>query len=225
MSTKESLKLQAYHAIKEKIVTCVYAPGAMLNEETLREELSVSRTPIRDALSRLEQEGLISILPKKGIEVSGLSINDINYIFEVRMLYEPYALLKCGIQIKDDVLLKYFDAFSASVTSFSKEEFFLLDDAFHNAIVEVVQNPYLLRTYDWIHNQNLRFRVMTGQYDDMRLEKTMQEHLNILTSCLKHDWQGAAREMETHLLASKNATFDLILHGKNTGIQKNKMGY
>lgn len=222
MSTKESLKLQAYHAIKEKIVTCQYAPGAMLNEEALREELSVSRTPIRDALSRLEQEGLISILPKKGIEVSGLSINDINYIFEVRMLYEPYALLKSGIKIKDDVLLKYFDIFSAPIPSFEKEEYFLMDDGFHNTIVSALQNPYLLRTYDWIHNQNLRFRVMTGQYDDMRLEKTMQEHLRILTACLKRDWQGAAQEMEAHLLASKNATFDLILNHKNLGIQKEK---
>lgn len=222
MSAKESLKQKAYHAIKEKIVTCEYAPGAMLNEEALREELHVSRTPIRDALSRLEQEGLISILSKKGIEVSGLSMNDINLIFEVRLLYEPYALLNYGSKIKDDVIYKYYDIFSSPVNTFSKDEYFRLDDAFHVNIVEAIQNPYLLRTYDWIHNQNLRFRVMTGQYVDYRLEQTTAEHLKILTACLKHDWELAAKEMETHLLASKNATFDLILNDKSSEIQKRK---
>ena len=87
MPEKKSLKQQAYDEIKRKIVTCEYAPNTLLNEELLREELHVSRTPIRDALSRLEQKGLITILPKKGIMVSSLSINDINMVFEVRMMY------------------------------------------------------------------------------------------------------------------------------------------
>lgn len=220
MAAKESLKQIAYHAIKEKIISCEYAPGAMLNEETLREELNVSRTPIRDALSRLEQEGLISILPKKGVVVSGLSIHDINLIFEVRLLYEPYALLNYGSNMKDEVIYKYFDAFSTPVQNFSKDEYFSLDDTFHVNIVQTIQNPYLLKTYDWIHNQNLRFRVMTGQLVDYRLEQTTQEHLKIVTACLKHDWELAAKEMEAHLLASKNATFDLVLRNKNLEIQK-----
>ena len=57
MPEKKSLKQQAYDEIKRKIVTCEYAPNTLLNEELLREELHVSRTPIRDALSRLEQKG------------------------------------------------------------------------------------------------------------------------------------------------------------------------
>lgn len=222
MSAKESLKQKAYHAIKEKIITCEYAPGSMLNEEALRDELHVSRTPIRDALSRLEQEGLISILSKKGIMVSGLTINDINFIFEVRLLYEPYALLHYGPKIKDEVIHKFFETFSAPVYSNNDEKYYSLDDAFHVAIVEAIQNPYLLKTYDWIHNQNLRFRVMTGEYVDSRLEKTNEEHLRIVTACLKHDWALAAKEMEAHLIASKNATFDLALYNKNSEMQKGK---
>lgn len=62
---KDSLKLQSYNIIKDKIIRCEYAPNTLINEEALREELGVSRTPIRDALSRLEQEGLIQILPKR----------------------------------------------------------------------------------------------------------------------------------------------------------------
>ena len=57
--SKMNLKTQAYNTIRQKIVTCEYAPGTFLNEELLTTELGLSRTPVRDALSRLEQEGLI----------------------------------------------------------------------------------------------------------------------------------------------------------------------
>lgn len=56
---KESLKQQAYNIIKNKIITCEYPPNFLLNEEKLKEEIGASRTPIRDALSRLEQENLV----------------------------------------------------------------------------------------------------------------------------------------------------------------------
>ena len=78
--SKMNLKTQAYNTIRQKIVTCEYAPGTFLNEELLTTELGLSRTPVRDALSRLEQEGLIEIKPKKGIIVMPLSINTINMI-------------------------------------------------------------------------------------------------------------------------------------------------
>ena len=62
---KETLKQHAYNIIKDKIINCEYAPSALLNEEMLKEDVQASRTPIRDALGRLEQEGLVTILPKK----------------------------------------------------------------------------------------------------------------------------------------------------------------
>ena len=83
---KTSLKTLAYNTIKEKIITCEYAPGSLLNEESLTDMLKISRTPIRDALGRLEQEGLIEILPKKGIMVTNLSMPDINMIVEIRQM-------------------------------------------------------------------------------------------------------------------------------------------
>lgn len=218
MPLKESLKLQAYNAIKEKIIGCEYAPNTLLNEEVLREELHVSRTPIRDALSRLEQEGLITIIPKKGIMVSGLSISDINMIFEVRLLYEPYALLHYGSQLPNADILKFFNDFSMPNGVFNEDTCFELDDAFHAAVINTMPNRYLRQTYDWIHNQNLRFRVMTGQVNDTRLAETAAEHLRILTACLKQEWKLAAKEMEEHLIASKNATFDLLLNSRDASL-------
>lgn len=214
MPEKKSLKLQAYDDIKRKIIDCEYAPGMLLNEEALHDEMHVSRTPIRDALSRLEQEGLITIIPKKGIAVSNLSIDDVNMIFEVRMLYEPYALKNYGALLKSEQILQFYNDFSMPEQVFTTTNYFELDDAFHAAIIQVIPNRYLLKTYDWIHNQNLRFRVMTGNVQSHRLQDTSKEHLRIVSAALKQDWALAAAEMEEHLRLSKNATFDLLLKQK-----------
>ena len=71
---KLSLKQMAYNSIKEKILNCQYMPNSFLNEDLLCEEFGVSRTPIRDALSRLEQEHLITIMPKKGFFVASKKV-------------------------------------------------------------------------------------------------------------------------------------------------------
>lgn len=216
MPEKKSLKQQAYDEIKRKIVTCEYAPNTLLNEELLREELHVSRTPIRDALSRLEQKGLITILPKKGIMVSSLSINDINMVFEVRMMYEPYALLHYGSRIPHSVLTHSYELLSDLDAMSEDWAFFQADDAFHAAVVQAIGNRFLLQTYEWIQDQNLRFRVMTGQTSAPRLEDTSKEHTRILEACLKKDWSEAASAMKDHLINSKNATFDLLFQKKDT---------
>ena len=76
--TKTSLKLQAYQYLKTKILNCEYRPNEFLNEQKLCAEMgNISRTPLRDALGRLEQEGLITILPKKGLMVSGITEEDV----------------------------------------------------------------------------------------------------------------------------------------------------
>ena len=74
---KPSLKQQSYELIKSNIVNCVYPPGAIITEDILCQELAVSRTPIREALSLLEKERLVTILPKRGIEVTYISLNEL----------------------------------------------------------------------------------------------------------------------------------------------------
>lgn len=97
---KLSLKLQAYQYLKTKILNCEYRPNEFLNEQKLCAEMgNISRTPMRDALGRLEQEGLITILPKKGLMVSGITEEDVHSMFEMRLLVEPYALRTYGADI------------------------------------------------------------------------------------------------------------------------------
>ncbi len=214
---KTNLKTLAYNAIREKIVTCEFAPGTFLNEEILTGALGLSRTPIRDALSRLEQEGLVEIKPKRGIMVTPLTVNDINMIFEVRNLYEPYILLNYGSLLPADRLEEFYNTFlqtNADSECFQNNDYFYnLDSDFHLTIVRCCPNTYIQSNYNRIRTQNARFRYMTGDDSDSRLVDTFREHLDIIRPCLQKNWKEAAEMMVRHLEESKKATFRLIFQG------------
>ena len=86
---KDSLKERAYRIIKDKIIRCEYMPGDFLNEKSLIEEIGASRTPIREALNKIEQENLVKIIPKRGVVVSEITMKDISEIFQVRECVSP----------------------------------------------------------------------------------------------------------------------------------------
>ena len=82
---KKSLKDIAYERIRSRILQCDYLPGAMLSETALCQEMEISRTPVREALNKLEQENLVTIYPKKGILVKDLSVKDLHAIYETHL--------------------------------------------------------------------------------------------------------------------------------------------
>lgn len=213
-SKNKPLKQFAYDFIKEKILTCKYAPGLHLNEQQLCEDMGgISRTPVRDALGRLEQEGLLNILPKKGIVISELRINDINRIFEVRMLLEPYTLSRYGNRL-DSIRLKYFAQVMSDYTQVPPDSFYDLDDEFHAFLMSAMSNQYLIDTYRNISNMNQRLRVLSGSLVENRIADTFAEHMTIINACLLKDWETAADAMTSHLEASRVSTFQLIVENE-----------
>lgn len=206
----ESLKLQAYTILKDRITNCIYAPGCQLNEEILQKELEMSRTPIRDALGRLEQEGLVNIRSKKGITITKLSLNQLNMVFELRQLLECHALTQYGNLLSDEQLNTFYQRFSKN-DFLNEQAYYHCDDAFHGMIMSVVPNIYIAQSYQQIINQNTRFRILTGHRTEQRLLETNQEHLNILLACMQRNWSQAADAMRHHLTCSKSAAFQLLL--------------
>ena len=208
-----SMQAQAYQFIRDKIARCEYYPNQLLSESQLQKELGFSRTPIREAIGRLTQEGLISVYPKQGIMISGISMVDIHHIFEVRMLLEPYALRHCHNRLDLEKMLKYSSFFheycEGGMTS--ELDFYKVDDDFHSLILASMDNEYLIWLYNRIRTQNIRLRVLSGKFVDSRLLRTMQEHAEIADACLDRNWEGAALAMERHLVNSKSSSLDTIL--------------
>lgn len=197
IQSKPSLKLQAYQYLKAKILNCEYRPNEFLNEQKLCAEMgNISRTPMRDALGRLEQEGLISILPKKGLMVSGITEEDVRSMFEMRLLVEPYALRTYGRDIPRERLAAFEELMYHPERI---EDFCEADDQFHELLMSTLPNKYLRSSYDRITGLNTRFRIMTGKVSMINQDQTCEEHLLILNAALREDWDGAADALQHHL--------------------------
>ena len=204
-----TLKQLAYQSVKSKILDCSYEPGRILNEQQLCQELSISRTPVRDALSRLEQEGLVSILPKKGILVTPVQLSDIHRIFEVRMLIEPYTLRRYGDKVPLEELVRLKEALLAGEVD--GRNYYQWDDRIHSLLLEALPNQYLQQTYSSTQAANTRFRILSGRVLPHRIEDTTREHLRILQACEEKNWEKAARAMESHLKKSRDAAVRMLM--------------
>jgi DNA-binding GntR family transcriptional regulator len=205
-----SLKEEAYIKIKHNILTCVYLPDAMLNEEILGEELGMSRTPVRDALSRLEQERLVKILPKRGFVVSALTLAEAAEVYEIRNLLEPYALRTYGERLEHSALERFVSLFGRDVHTSSLDTIFQEDDDFHQLIIGATENPYIIQAYQYPYAQNRRMRVISGHYDKQRLERSQQEHIAIANACLRKDWSAAADAMTKHLDTARDSFYEVM---------------
>ena len=217
MSTAKtsSMQSQAYEFIKRKITMCEYAPNQLLSEAVLQAELGFSRTPVREAIGRLEQEGLLKVFPKRGIIVSGFTISDISMIFEVRRLVEPYTLRNYGSRLVMDKIAEFAKIFREHLDADEFTGFYELDDQFHSTLVAALPNEYLCDLYSRIQTQIIRLRVMSGQLIESRLQRTMAEHTEIAEACLEHNWERAALAMVQHLHYSEESSLATLLKGYN----------
>lgn len=217
--TKITLKTQAYNTIKHNITSCIYTPGSLITEELIQEELPISRTPIREALNRLEQEGLIKIAPKKGILISDISLEMINMIFETRILIEPYTIKTYGNRIPTNTLLDFYNKFEALTKHPEDCCDFDLDDSFHSLFFNASNNDYLLKTHENLASQNQRIRILTRNNNISDIISTSTEHLDIAAACIENDWVGAAEKMSCHLEVARSNSIKLMLvntNGKNS---------
>jgi DNA-binding GntR family transcriptional regulator len=213
-----SLKLFAYNSIKERIIHCEYPPNALLNEEILKQDLHVSRTPIRDALSRLEQENIIKILPKRGILVSGITPEDVSQIFETRFLIEPYAVKTYGKAIPPEVFAEFLDFFSTKPESIDTGTINRKDNEFHLCFITASNNPYLIQANEYPFFQDMRLRILSNSMGKERVRVSQNEHRLIAQWCCKKDWGNAARALREHLEFSKKRALDVVGRLKQTPI-------
>ena len=136
-------------------------------------------------------------------------------IFEIRTLYEPYILKNYHSLISDERLQEFLIIFQNKNISneYLKDNnyYYKLDTSFHQMIVDTCPNTYIRQNYALIQTQSERFRYMTGLTSDNRLEDTFKEHLEIVTACLRKNWDEASEKLIYHLEQSKKAAFQLVL--------------
>ena len=213
MATK--LSDTAYDELLFRIISCQYPPGSLLSEEKLVAELGISRTPIRSALIRLQQEHLVQIISKKGILVSEITPEGIRDLFNLRDLIEPYAIREFGGNFKKDKLIYYLNLFSKK---YSKDDYQIVYDSdvqFHTDIVQLTGNTFLCSFYNSLQKLLSRITLICGISVTDRVVASNQEHVEIVLSLLKDDKEFAVAMLETHLKEARESAYHAILIQKD----------
>ena len=149
---------QAYQEIKGMIIRTELAPGAVINEMELMDQLGFGRTPIREALKRLQSDHLVVVKPRRGIFVSELAITDLTQIFEIRVELEALAVRLACQRITEDELLELKNLVDqiAKTDWSQKDALILLDQQFHSLIRESSQNRFLITSLEYCYNLSMR---------------------------------------------------------------------
>ncbi len=201
LATVPSLSDRAHEVIKEAILSLKIGPGEVVAIGRLADWLGVSRTPVRDALLRLEKEGLVIVLPQKGACVADISRKDVQDIYELLILLEGYAAraAACCFTAEDDALAAAsLDAGRAAHERGDHVEASDLGRRLHDLIVAKVNNPRLSAYYlDNLTVHYTRIRRFASTLPG-RYELSHAQHIEILEALRTRDPQRAGEAMTRH---------------------------
>lgn len=207
----KSLKDKAYDELKKLIISGNLEANERIDEDFLSKSLNVSRTPVREAINRLQQEGWINIVPRKGMFVKNISLKEINDIFQVRSNLEPTILEMAFHRISKDDLKNLKDEFlnfsnKTSLTIEEKKKLDTLDNELHLLILKNCNNNFIIKMMENVYEHNMRIRNISSQPPIRRIE-AIKEHINIIESILTGDLQSAKEELKNHNLKAKEGFF------------------
>jgi len=197
----ESLSDRAYYAIRELIVTLGLAPGSIVSERELQDRLSVGRTPVREALQRLEQERLVEVYPRRGIFVSNVDVLDLGVLSEVRSVLEGFAARLAAERstAADREQTVALLAELAELTGNADERLLIdLDQRIHRHVYRCAHNPFLEATLDGYYMLTLRIWFLALDRVS-RLGDAVKEHLELLEAVRDGAPERAAEAMRRHV--------------------------
>lgn len=198
-----------YEELKMQILTGKIVPGTRMMEVELAEDMGVSRTPIREAIRKLEKEGLVTIEPRRGAYASQMSTDDMVEILEVRQNMEGLAAYIAAQRMKPEqfkILKEVEDAYNRAVEKGNAADMIKYDTKFHKLIVASSNNKILIQMVEQLQEMVLRFRYV--YYDDFkRAENMPNEHQMIMDAIEGSNAEAARIAADNHVAKLK----DLVL--------------
>ena len=191
---------EAYLRIRERIVSLDMPPGSVVNESRLRQELTIGRTPIREALQRLARENLVRSVPHRGTFVTEVNITDLARITEVRVVLESHAARLAAERLSTadrDTLAQLLERLEEGPT-LDQRGLMRLDQQIHREIYRAARNPFLESTLERYFNLSLRLWYLVLDHE-IRLREAVVEHVELLRAVLAGDAARAADGMRRHV--------------------------
>ena len=190
-----------FNTLRTAIITGEFAPGERLMEIALADRLGVSRTPVREAIRKLELEGLVVMIPRRGAEVARITEAGLKEVLEVRCALEELAVELACKRSDKQTLQQLKDAHQNFVDAVKKGDTLEItnqDELFHECIFEMSCNKRLVQMVNNLKEQMFRYRmeyVKDGSYH----EELIREHEQLLTAIGKKDEASAKENMKHHI--------------------------
>ena len=200
-----SLREQAYLEIKRRINRLDYRPGAYLNEAQISRALKIGRTPVHQALDRLMLEGLVQVIPRKGVMVQTISLDQVLQILDARLVNEPYCAGLAAERANSGDISRMQELLASAgllIRSRDRERLMNLDRAFHRLISDAAQNSIIGDILLMLHERSLRFWFIAFA-DDLQLRRIDDEHRAILAAIKRRDRASAGAAMRAHIESSR----------------------
>jgi len=202
MTSVKSKKLLVYETLKQRIIAHEIKPGEPINEGILARDLQVSKTPIREAIQQLEKDGFIENVPGRGGFVSGISIQDLRELFEIREILECEAIKRAAAKRDPQKLAEIRSGFelAGGVSRGDSPRRFRAGEHIHLFIFESLGNQRLLEIYRRLHDHIARHRnYFFSDVHEGRPEESYREHVEILDALAAQDAGRCERAMRVHL--------------------------
>lgn len=202
----ENLSARVYHQIKRLILCNQIMPGQKLHHQELSERLGVSRTPVREALTRLVQEGYVSFLPNRGFTCKEIGIQEAEELYELREALEAFAVERAIENLTGSALAQLrsnVSSYGRDVQNRFTRERLVYDQDVHLAIVRIAGNETLTNTLSHVFERIVLKRRTDGLYDQARGVAAHQEHLKLLEAMERRDVAAAVALVRQHIQAGK----------------------
>lgn len=201
-----------FNTLKEAIIVGELKPGERLMEVHLSEKMGVSRTPIREAIRKLELEGLVKTFPRKGVYVAELSPKDIADVLEVRAALDGLAAFLAAERITAEEIKEMksvFEQFKQNVEKNSTQGIVKKDVEFHDIIYRASGNDPLIQILNNLKEQILRFRVIYIK-DYSTHVGLVKEHAEIIQALEEKDRLKAQVLAENHIKYQRNVIMKAV---------------
>ena len=182
------------------IVRLDFAPGDVLREDDLRQQLDIGRTPIREAVQRLEREHFVMVVPRQGIFVTGIEIDELSMLFETRSVLEPYAARLAALRGTEDSWVAMEAALDATSDAVDGAALLAIDRTCHELMWQAAGNRFLVDTLDMLYAQSDRlWHLYLSDVADPG--HAVAEHIAILDALRSGNSDIAASLVDEHVAA------------------------
>ena len=205
------MSVTVYDRLRDEILNCRIPPGAQIFEQDLANRFGISKSPVREALLRLRQQGLVEVKARSGYRVSPMSVTEVNEMYEMRIMYETTCAALAIAHAGEEEIAR-LEVFRNAPQCTDVAEWTALNRRFHMELAAICGNDRLARTAAEFIDQFTRFThvSLSRLRQPLRLEKLFEEHAAIVAAIRERDRRRAQSILKSHIETSRRRILDAL---------------